>query len=375
MSGAFFFPVYGKPVCTYDEDLALSPGGLVTFCYRYPHLFVIDKGSNPPSGAVGKIHIYDCSNPAGLVLISTTDTALMTGPQYPVVRGNYLYLNYARPVTPAAATAAGLTGQLPGFAIWDISDLSTPVKVGELGFDVDTHAGKYNYPISCALIGDVAFVSFGGGFANVAEGAFVDISDPSNPTQINTYKYDATGMFHNCVIAGEAHFYVCGQRSSGGRGMVVSIPLSGTPASGGSLLTTANVSESVPRIVMHPTEPYIYGGILPARDLWTVDISDPSSISEADRMTMTNMDQLAIQGASCVVGETKRAYFGGTTLIGTNKIAIMDISNPAAPALSGSIVTATAAMDMCRITDGCPGFIWSEFSGSEIHLIGAPPLS
>lgn len=353
--------------CSYEEDLNLSPVGLVSFTYDSPYLFVIDAGVDFPTAGVGTIRIYDVSNPFGPTLLSTTNTPAFTGPRFPRVDGNYLYLPYSRPNTPAQATSVGLTGQTPGLSIWDVSNKSNPSQVGFVGFDYSAASGKYARPRGgVAVIGSSAFVPLPGTADEIIK---VDISTPSSPTITSTYKYDATQNNPLWIEAMGDHLITCGSR--GTQGYVLSTTTNPFPSSGGSIVTptqaVGGINEAINRVGVNEVTGMIYGPIQPADDILTVDATNLSSLSEASRVD--GPENWSIAAPVVVIDDVDRVYAGATNII------IWDVSTPSTPSLAGTITSPSSPTDMCRITDGCPGFIWSEFTGSTIHLTGTAPTS
>ena len=127
-------------------------------------------------GKMGTL-IYDVSNPSAPVLLST----LATGKGYdhsgwPTEDGNYLFITneFAASSQFNFETLGG-----PDIAIWDISDLANPVKVGEIH---DDSSRVHNLYIKDGL----AYISYYSAGLKI-----FDVVDPENP--ILLYSFDTNG--------------------------------------------------------------------------------------------------------------------------------------------------------------------------------------
>lgn len=369
MSGPLnsWFPMYAGSFCEFSETLSISPVDLITFTFEDPYLYVIDAGKNFPGPLAGFIYIYDCSDPNGIVLVSTTSTPVFSGPRHPRVYGNYLYLPYSRPNTPAQATTAGVPGQTPQLSIWDVSDRENPVQVGAVNLDYSTAAGKFAQPQGSVIkIGDYAYIVLNGtADYNVVQ---INVSNPASPVIGTEYRYDASLQAEWIEEYGS---YVVIAGSRGNRAAVVAVTTSPFPSSGGSFVSPVQANVSIPeeinRFSINSVTGFLYAPLQPANDIQAVDITDPTSITLADRVT--GPAQNSIPSPIVAIAGNERVYSG------TNDLIIWDTSVPGTPSVAGTLDTDSAPTDMCRVQNECHGFIYSSFTGNEIHLLGTAPLS
>ncbi|WP_156877254.1 LVIVD repeat-containing protein [Salinimicrobium terrae] len=121
--------------------------------------------------------IYDVSNPSAPVLLSTLATDKgYDHSGWPTEDGNYLFITNEF----AASSQFGFTTLGgPDIAIWDISDLSSPLKVGEIH---DNSSRVHNLYI----VDDLAYVSYYSAGLKV-----FDVVDPENPVLL--YEFDTNG--------------------------------------------------------------------------------------------------------------------------------------------------------------------------------------
>ena len=127
-------------------------------------------------GEMGTI-IYDVSNPSAPVLISTLASGIgYDHSGWPTEDGRYLFITneYAVSSQFNFTTLGG-----PDVAIWDISNVSAPVKVGEIH---DESSRIHNLYIK----GDLAYISYySAGFK------IFNVADPKNPVLL--YTFDTNG--------------------------------------------------------------------------------------------------------------------------------------------------------------------------------------
>ncbi|MEM7087236.1 MAG: choice-of-anchor B family protein [Bacteroidota bacterium] len=110
-------------------------------------------------------NLYDVSNPASPVLLSTIDDPTITYHHQGDIStdGNYLYINDELSNNPTA-----------DISVWDISDIANPVRVSDFADDATTH--------NMYVIGDFAYVSY-----YTAGLRVFDISDPSQLVLADEY--------------------------------------------------------------------------------------------------------------------------------------------------------------------------------------------
>ncbi len=121
--------------------------------------------------------IYDVSNPSAPILLSTIDDD--TGfdhSGWPTEDGNYLFITneFAASSQFNFTTRGG-----PDISIWDISNLSNPVKVGEIH---DNFSRVHNLYI----VGDLAYISYYSAGLKI-----FNVVDPENPVLL--YNFDTNG--------------------------------------------------------------------------------------------------------------------------------------------------------------------------------------
>lgn len=121
--------------------------------------------------------IYDVSNRSNPVLLSTLSTNIgFDHSGWPTDDGNYLFITneFAASSIFNFTTLGG-----PDIAIWDISNLSNPVKVGEIHDESSRVHNLY-------IVGDLAYISYYSAGLKV-----FNVADPLNPVLL--YTFDTNG--------------------------------------------------------------------------------------------------------------------------------------------------------------------------------------
>lgn len=337
------FPIISGRSCSFDETLAVSGDGIFTFAYAFPYLYVCDENAV----GVGKILIYDVSSAASPVLLSTTNVPSLSGPRFPVIVGNTLYVPYH---------ASGV------LALWNVTDRTAPVLLGSCSVGGN--------PSCVAVLGTIAAVGFGDNFVHAADAEKIDVSNPASPTVVDSVLInDPTPTLVTAIHATTTHFIMSGQFSSGGVMYVAGVNASTFNVS--DVATDGLVAAGIFNdMVISSDYQYAFcsnnGNTVV--DSWS--IADPTNISMLDQEPYTSG-----AGGVCLllVDDTDRLYVGRT--VGGSGIRIMNVADPANMSDVGSIATGGETVSDMVNTDGCPGFVWGQGTGAAIHLIGTAPLS
>lgn len=342
------FPICSGIDCSYDESLTATGSGGFYVDFSTPYLYVVED--NLTLGGNSSLQIYDFSDPFNTpVLVGSAATGINTRPRNPKF---YNLPGFGPVLLVPYATSLKL-------AIWDVSDVTSPTLLGET-------SAYATSPHSVNVIGAYACVGFGSLAGLTA--SKVDISDPTNPTEVANYTA-TSGMIGKSVQVTTDHFFVFGQRGSGGKACCAALKLSdfsqasradssisgvGTNAGIGSALNQAG------------TIAYEIGGNGDT-GLRVWDISNPVSVS----FVSTNSIGIGGTGGQCMAlrEPVNRLYVGSPS-----NIVIVDVSST--PSAVGAISTSTLICnDMCLTNDGCIGLVWAQGDGGVIHLTGSPPLS
>jgi len=267
-------------------------------------------------GAGGGLYIYDVSNPAAPIRMSSTNSSYVTGI---AVRGAYAYL------------ACGYDG----LRIYDVSNPTNPLNIGHA---VKLFGGTNADSWAVTVSGNYAYLAcdFGG------LGIF-DISDPSHPIDVGVSspmdggKRGVAVQGNYCYVAGDglevfdisdpAHAFIVGE---------VSRPSANAVALSDHFAYLGN-----------------FGGF------WIVDISNPASPFE-----VTNVYN-ATGWATSVAVSGNYVYLAK----GSDGLRIYDVSNPLIPREAGS----APALNSGGISvSGSYAFLAEGNDGLRIYSLGTP---
>ncbi len=244
--------------------------------------------------AVSGNYAYIANGENELVTVDISDPAL------PTILGTYAYNSGNACGVAIEGDFAYIADGTNGLIIVDISDPAAP-----------TLEGVYN------TAGVASHVAVNGSYAYVADGVnglvVVDIADPSSPSFEGTY--NTAGNAYDVAVAGN-HAYV----ADGTNGLVI---INITYLSSLTLADTYDTEVLARGVVVSGSYAYVADG--DGGGLVIVNISDPANASSSAvyRATAGNAYDVAVSGNYAYVA------------FGRSGLAVVNITNPAAPAFAG----------------------------------------
>jgi hypothetical protein len=274
------------------------------------------NGTNGTNG----FQVYDVSNPASPVLISSANTTAV-GNKRVKVQGKYAYVT------------GWLSSTTATFQVFDISNPKSPSSVGSVSYTV----GGNNTP-ALYVQGRYAYVGDSGTPTLYA----FDISNPASPSLAGSVAVATTSN-------GPADMYVQGRYAyivNGGTARFqiidVSNPASMSLVNSGTQFTSSNITQTPTSVAVQSR--YAYVGTATGGSTYVIDVSDPSIPTPSSAIVAS-----VTQGgpASSLVAQGRYLYESDST---NGVIRTIDISTPTSPSMLSDTTTATSPLVL--VADG-----------------------
>lgn len=232
----------------------------------------------------------------------------------------------------------------PNLIVLDIADRTSPVIVGSLSLS--------GQPTDIAVQGDYAYVS---NTANAGEIQTVSVVNPAAPSLVSTVNLAGNGNATSVKVSG-SNLYVTRSGDATSPGFVImSLATPATPALAGSFGTSIVLLD----VYINGSYAFAAAGTNSA-ELLVLNVSVPSLTQQVSILDLPgNTD------ASSVVGSASTVYLGqGATLHS------VDVSNPATPTVSGSLVSSGTINDLA-LNSNSPTylFVGTSSSAAEFQVV------
>ena len=227
------------------------------------------------------------------------------------------------------------TGGKKNFAVVDIGNPVSPSVVGSIDDDTNLYQA-----VSIAVSGRYAYVANNNAAAvGKKEFAVVDISNPAAPAVVGTIDDDTNLRSSVSIVVSGRYAYVVNNDGTGGLKIfaVVDISNPAAPAVVGSIDDDTNLY-AARSIAVSGRYAYVANNnaaVVGKKEFAVIDISNPTSPSVVGSID----DDTNLYAARSIAVSGRYAYVAnkGDLTGGKKEFAVIDISNPAVPAVVGSI--------------------------------------
>jgi hypothetical protein len=265
-----------------------------------------DNGNQGSGSTAAQFYVVDITNPASMAVVSATSiTGFIAHAQSGIrVQGQYVYL--------VSSTGTASTNLLQ---IYDVSNPYAPAFVGSVQIPL--------YGFGLWVSGEYAYVISYVGVSSISTLDVVDVSNPASPTIVGSTNTGTPGVNVADIKVVGNYAYVAGQSEGQSEMLVFDVSNPASPY----LLSSLPVDHSPQGLDVEGS--YWYEAIYDKNWLNIYDISNPSSLSQVGRATLSGTcspQDVTVEGTT--------AYVACYT---NSSVGVVDVSNPTSPSVDGYI--------------------------------------